>query len=161
MNNETVYFKDFDELLLSLNSTFRECDPSELRDLWIHLQSFQKEYVLPDDILIYVTKLPVDGLEVRSGDSISETLVEGTKKYIQLKYTSKSIPPAIIVKGNVRLMIMYGESYAIEAFVQKVPLKAIVFDTEDKDPFEIFNLDPNQAVFLTPILQKFPSTNKS
>lgn len=153
MLDKKVYFKNFNELLVKLTKAFSELRPEELRNLLFTLTEFKNNHVIPKDILIYTTTVPLEGLEVTSEDKVSNILVGGIDKYITLKYSEKHLPPVVIIKGGFRFLIVYGEIFAIEAYIRKYPLKAIVLDLEERDIFEIFKFNEYTAAFLTPLVQ--------
>jgi len=153
MPDKKVYFKNFNDLLVKLTKAFSELRPEELRNLLFTLQEFRNNHVIPEDTLIYTTTVPIEGLEVTSEDKVSNILVGGVDKYINLKYQKKYLPPVVIIKGGFRFLIVYGEIFAIEAYIRKHPLKAIVLDLEERDIFEAFKFNDYTAAFLVPLIQ--------
>ncbi len=151
MDNQIIYFKKFNNLIAKLTQTFSDLRPEELRNLLFSLQEFNKNNNIPEDTSIYSTTFQAESLEIISKEKISKVLVGGIKKYINMK---KPIPPVIIIKGNYRFLIVSGESYAIESYLRKKPVKAIVFDINDRDIFETFKFDENWVIFLVPIIKQ-------
>jgi len=154
MNDEITYFNSFQDLLVNLTKAFSQLKADELRDLLFFLQEFSKENLIPDDVEIYVSELPLESLEIQSKDRASAIFVGGVDKSIRLKYSSKRIPPIVVIKGFYRYLIIYGETFAIEAYLKNVPIKAIVLDLEDRDIFETFKFNENTPVFLTPLIEE-------
>ena len=154
MNGQDIYFENIDQLLARLKEVFRELEPNELRDLLFFLDAFRQEHPIPKDSSIYVTEVPIEGLEAVSKDRVSEVLVGGIKKFESLKYPDRKIPPVVVLKGEFRQIIVHGELNAVEAYGRKAPLRAVVIDVGDRDPFEVFKLNPYSAVFLVSIIEK-------
>lgn len=159
MEDNLIIYNDYTHLLTQLTEAFSELQPGELRDLLFFLQEFRKEHVIPKDTRYYSLQVPVEGLEVADEDKISEILVEGVSKYEDLKYPEKNLPPVVAVKTRVRQIIVYGEQYAIEAYLRKFSLRAIMIDIGKKNPFEIFNIKEEKTAFLVPIVQERVKNN--
>lgn len=154
MANNITHYNSINDFLTNINDAFPNVDANDLRDFWINLTDLTKPIDFPEDTLYYTDKLDLEGLEVVSEDKISSSLISGIEKYKQLKYSQKSIPPIFVVRGGVRELILYGETHAVEAFKRKAELKAFVIDLGDEDIFEFFNIDPNQPIFLVPLLER-------
>jgi hypothetical protein len=147
--DEKITFNSLSELMLKLNTSFPDLEPSDLRDTIFLLGQFNGEVPLPEETLFYITDLPLEGLEVISEERVSEVLVGGMAKFETLKYKNRKLPPLVVAKGGFRQVIIHGELYALEAYARSIPLKSIVFDVGDRDPFEAFKLDPTRSVFLS------------
>lgn len=152
--DDPKYFENIHELFTKLNEAFPEIEPQDLRDTLFFLDQFRRETPIPLDTEIYVTSMPLVGMEVISEERVSDVLVGGVKKFESLNYSKKSIPPLVVIKGGFRQVILHGELYAIEAHGRNLPIKSIVFDVGERDPFEAFKLKPNLAVFLTSIMER-------
>jgi hypothetical protein len=153
MDDKVTYFKDYNDVITRLTKAFSDLRPDELRDLLFFLQQFKKDKPIPEDAELYSRVVPLEGLEVQSEEKISTILVGGVDKYIDLKYPKKSLPPVIVVRGGVRNIILYGEIFAIEAYLRKQPIRALVIDIQERDPFEVFKLDELTPRFLVPLIQ--------
>lgn len=153
MAYKTIYFDNYNHLLTSLTRAFSDLQPEELRDLLFFLTEFRKEYKIPEDVLIYSQEVPIDALEIKSEEKISEILLGGVDKYIDLNYPKKSLPPVLAVRGENRLIIMYGEMSAIEAYIRKQPLRVLTVDIGERDPFKMFRLNEFAPVFLVPAIE--------
>ncbi|MBN2016416.1 hypothetical protein JW766_06335 [Candidatus Dojkabacteria bacterium] len=158
MDNQTTYFQNYHDLLIKLTTAFSDLQPEELRDILFFLKDFENNNKIPNDIVIYASTLPIEGLEVTSEDKVSQILVGGIEKYIDLKYPKKSLPPVVVLKGGVRNIIIYGEIFAMEAFIRKTPVKAIVLDLEERDVFEVFELNEMTPKFLVPLVKEILET---
>ncbi len=160
MNDDITYFENYQDLLVNLTKAFSELKAEELRDLLSFLQEFSKNNLMPDDIEIYVTEMPLEGLEIQSKDKASSIFIGGVSKSIDLRYSKKTIPPIVVIKGLFRFLIIYGETFAIEAYIKNTSLKAIVLDLDERDIFETFNFDEKTPVFLTPLIDKMLQKEK-
>lgn len=154
MPDDVIYFDNIDQLITKLTDIFKDLDPRELRDVLFFLDHFRKEKLIPADTLVYVTTIPLEGLEVESRDKVSEVIVGGVKKYQSIKAPTKRLPPIVVLKGSIRLVVVHGELTAVEAYAKSISIKAIILDVEDRDPFETFNIDPTRAVFLIPVIEE-------
>ena len=161
MNDDITYFNNFQDLLMNLTKAFSQLKADDLRDLLFFLHEFSKENLIPDDIDIYVSNIPLESLEIQSKDKASAIFIGGVDKSIRLKYSSKKIPPIVIIKGCYRYLIIYGETFAIEAYLKNASIKAIVLDLEERDIFEVFNFNENTPVFLTPLIKENLEREKS
>jgi len=150
---ETVYLENYADLVNKIHILFEGVRPEDMRNLFFFLNEFNKEEIVPDDARVYISDMSVEGLEVTTQEKVSSAFIGGTKKYIDLKYPDRSIPPIVVLKGNIRTVIVFGEAYAIEAYMKSNVVRAIVIDIGDGDVFSVFNLDPNRAIFLIPLLQ--------
>jgi hypothetical protein len=153
--DDQIQIKNYHDLLINLSKTFDKLKTEELRDLLFFLSEFEKDHVIPEDIFIYVSQVNIESLEIQSKDKASNITIGGISKYMNIKYSKNELPPIVIVKGAYRYLILYGESYAIEAYFRKTPIKAIVLDLEERDIFETFEIDYTQSVFLLPILENY------
>jgi len=158
MKDERVYFKSYQDLLVNLTKAFSELQAEDLRDMLFFLQEFRKNNTIPEDVIIYSTELPLEGLEVKSKAKASAIFVGGVDKSMKLKYSDKKIPPIVVIKGFYRYLIVYGEMFAIEAYIRKVPIKSIVLDLDERDIFEVFRFDDRTPAFLTALIDQ--SLNK-
>lgn len=154
MPDETIYFKNVDDLVVRLTKVFSYLDPNDLRNLLFAIGEFKEGRSIPEDASIYLTDLPLEGLEVLSRNRVSDVLIGGMDKFKKLNYQKKNIPPLIVVKGGIRMIIVYGEMYAIEAYLRNLPARVIVFDIDEQDPFEVFKLNSLNAVFLVPLIEE-------
>ena len=160
MEDKVTYFQSFQDLLVNLTKAFSKLKADDLRDLLFFLHEFKKNHIVPDDIELYVTELPLEGLEILSEDKASEIFIGGVDKSIKLKYPNKKIPPIVVIKGSYRFLIIYGEIFAIEAYIKQMPIKAIVLDLEERDIFDTFHFNENTPVFLIPLIEKTLKTDK-
>lgn len=153
MENKITHYKNINDFLTNINDAFPNIEANDLRDFWITLTDLTKPIDFPEDTFYYTTTLELDSLEVVSEEKISSSLISGIDKYKQLKYSRKSIPPALVVRDGVRELILSGETHAVEAFKRNTDLKAFVIDIGDEDIFHLFGIDPNQPVFLVPLIK--------
>ena len=153
MDDQIISINSFEELLLKLQEIFDTVEPGDLKDLLFFLQDFKTEHPQIEECTISIEELPLEGMEV-SENKISTVLVEGITKYIELHYQKNSLPPVVILRGNIREMILHGEMNAVEGYVRKMPVKSIIFDFGDQDIFEKFKIDPTRVVFLIPVIQR-------
>lgn len=153
MNEDIVFLQDYKDLLTRLTVIFDAYRPEDLRDMLFFLIEFQKRYPLPRNTEIYITELEVSSLEVTSDKAVAETLVRGVDKYIKLNLSNKLVPPIIVVKNELRSIIVYGEIFAIESYVRGLPVKSVVFDVGKKDPFKVLNLGNWEAKFLIALIE--------
>lgn len=151
---EDTYFENYKDLLLRLSEVFDYLQPEELRDMLFFLENFNKDQIVPKDAEIFVGEVPFDGLEISSEDKVPDVLIGGTSKFQQLEKKKEYIAPVVIAKGEVRLLIVYGEMNAIEAYIRKMPLTAIFIDFGKKDIFKTLKLNPDNARLLTPIIEE-------
>jgi hypothetical protein len=153
MNQKIIQFKDYQSLLTELRKGFGGYDPGTIRDMLFFLSEFGKERTFPQHMKIYVADLRLEGLETISPNVITEAFIGGTEKYNQLKGKDSKIPPIVVLKGNVRLIIIYGDVYAIEAYIQKRKIRSVILDIDNDDPFDTFKINPDSAVFIVPQIQ--------
>lgn len=154
MAEDTIFLQDAEDLMGRLNKLFDNLGPDALREVTFFLREFHKRYPMPKDTVIYVTELPVVSLEVTSHRLITDAMVGGIEKYTELQMKKKTLPPVIVVKGGIRNIIVYGEPFAVEAYVRDVPLRAIVYDVGDRNPFEVLSLGDWESAFVTPLVDK-------
>ncbi len=151
--DNTTNFKDYTDLMTKLTEVFSDLQPEELRDILFFLQEFKKGKIIPEDALFYVTYVFLEALEVVDDKKISEILIDGIEKYTTLNYPKRELPPVVVVKSGFRHFVVYGEVFAIEAYIRRIPLRAIVIDIQDNDAFEIFKFDELKTAFLIPLIQ--------
>jgi hypothetical protein len=151
---EIIYLKNYTELIDKINELFKDLGSEEVKNMFFFLNEFNKEGIVPDDARLYITEISTESLEVISKNKVSSVFIGGTRKYVELKYPDRAVPPVVVVKGNIRLVIVYGESFAIESYMKQKAVKAIVIDIGDRDVFEVFNIIPEETYFLVPLVQK-------
>jgi len=142
-------FQDLNDLLSNINNSFPKIEPTALRDIWVFVQEYFKEIEFPEETYYYVDEVYLEGLEILDSNKITETMVEGIAKYSDMKLGTKTIPPAVIVRGNLRLFIVYGETYVLEAYIRKVQLPCIIIDVDYPDPIEVFKIKAENTMFFS------------
>lgn len=152
--DEKIPFDSLGELITKLNIAFPDLEPQDLRDTTFFLGQFKGEVPLPEGTSFFITRLPLESLEVISEEKVSEVLVRGMTKFETLRYVDRKLPPLVVAKGGFRQVILHGDLYAVEAIARHIPIKSIVFDVGEEDPFEAFKLNPIRAVFLTSLTEK-------
>jgi hypothetical protein len=153
MNGQIISINSFEELLVKLQEIFETVEPGDLKDLLFFLQDFKVEHPQVEECTISIEELPLEGMEVNE-NKISTVLVEGITKYTELHYQKNNLPPVVVLKGNIRELILHGEMNAVEGYVRKMPVKSIILDIGDQDIFEKFKIDPTRVVFLIPAIQR-------
>ncbi len=153
-DNQKSQFKNLDDLILHLSNRFEYLPSDELKDLLFSLKDFQREHTVPKEAQIYIDSLPVKSLEILSRESISDTQIEGISKFQSVHADDQVIPPAVIIKGAFRYIIIYGEMHIVESILLEKPIEFIIIDINRGDPFKIFDFNPDNALLLIPQLEK-------
>lgn len=154
MKKDTIQFKDYQDLLVNLGRTLPYVHPNTTRDLVFFLQEFGKQVKFPDDTKIYIGDVSLEEIEVTSFEKVSESLLGGAIKSQFLNRGEKGLPPVVVVKGGVRSIMVYGEPVALESYIRKSPLKAIIFEVDDPDPhINVLNIQEWQMGFFLPLVQ--------
>ena len=159
VDEKTVIYKSLQDVVANLPKIFPGSDSTDLKDLWGFLQDFQKKYKIPEEIDIYVGTTPVDSLETLSRENISDTLLGNLNKESMFKTSSDSSTPAVIIKGNIRSVIIYGETSVLEAYLNKRDVKAIFIDIGDYDPFTSFQFNQDEAYLVVPLIEELIRKN--
>lgn len=155
MDQDIVYFQNYEEMLLRLTDVFKDASPNALRDLLFFLKEFSVEHIIPEETIFYATDIAVEGLEITPKEKVSEILVGGIEKYRAVGQQMSSIPPVAVLRSTVRSFVIHGLAHAIEAFVRNLPLYGVVIELEDIDIFEYFKMDEQRSAFLTPLVQQY------
>lgn len=155
MNNSVIDFKNIDDLLLRLSKVFKNLLPEEVRELTFFLQNFRNEHSLPYNTIIYAMTVDFTGLEVLSEDKISEIKVAGIAKGEKFKVENLVIPPIVVLRGQERLIILFGEDYAIESYARGLKQTAIFLDIDYENPYKLLKIDPYKLRFFEPLVRKY------